>query len=284
MVEPYDNADQAAFWSEGAGRKWIDEQAAMDAALAPVLDLLLGRAALRPGQRVLDIGCGTGTSTIEIAGRVAPGGEAHAVDIAAALLETAQSRAARVPNAEFTLADAQTHGFAQQSYDIALSRFGVMFFSDPAAAFANIARALKPGAPLIFAAWCSVADNPWFRLPARVAMQRLGKVTPTPPRAPGPMAFEEADYVTDILTRAGLEEISVTRADLHLTPLGTPADVAALAMRIGPATRIIAEREGTPADAAAIEAAIAEAMAGFDTGRGVRVPAAIQLCTARAPA
>lgn len=280
----YDNADQAEYWSEGPGRKWVQQREPMDAALAPVLDLLLERAGLEPGMRVLDIGCGTGTSTIEIAGRIAPSGQVFAVDIAATLLEEARSRAENVPGTSFALADAQTHPFELAAFDACVSRFGVMFFSDPVQAFRNMASALKPGRRLVFAAWCGVEDNPWFRIPAEIAIRQLGPVEPTPPRAPGPMAFEDAEYVTGILQQAGLEEISVTREDILLTPLGSTVDVAALSTRIGPATRIIAEHGAPPEAITAIQEEVREAIAQYDTPEGVKLPAAIRFCTARTAA
>ena len=283
MSEAYDNADQAAFWSEGPGRKWVDQRAPMDAALAPVLDLVLDRAGLLPGQAVLDIGCGTGTSTLEIAERVGPGGHVQAVDIAESLLAEAARRAADTPNAAFMRADAQIHPFDPASFDVAVSRFGVMFFSDPVAAFRNMSAALKPGAPVVFAAWCGVGDNPWFGIPAKAAIARLGPVEPSVPRAPGPMAFEEADYITGILQAAGLTDVSVTREDILLTPLGDAAAVAALSTRIGPATRVIKERGATQDDIAAIQDAVAAQLAPYVQPGGVRIPAAIRFCTARVP-
>ena len=282
MDEQIANAGQAQYWSQGPGRKWVQQREALDALMAPVLDLVLERAALKPGAQVLDIGCGTGTSTIEIAHRIAPEGRVVAVDIAASLLDEARSRANGVPGAHFILADAQTHAFEPGVFDVALSRFGVMFFSDPAQAFRNIASGLKPGRPLIFAAWCGVADNPWFAIPAQVATDRLGSVPPTDPRAPGPMAFQDRDYVAGLLADAGLRDISVKREDVFLTPGGTAADVAALSTRIGPATRVIKEHNATREDIAAIQDTVRAELAAFETPEGVRVPAAIQLCTARA--
>ncbi|QIE45432.1 methyltransferase domain-containing protein [Pseudohalocynthiibacter aestuariivivens] len=283
MDEKLGNASQAQYWSDGPGRKWVQQREPLDALMAPVLDLVLEGAGLTPGAQVLDIGCGTGTSTIEIAQGIAPGGRVVAVDIAASLLDEARIRADGVPGAHFILADAQTHAFELGAFDMALSRFGVMFFSDPVQAFRNIASALKPGCPLIFAAWCGVDDNPWFGIPAKAAMDRLGSVPPSDPRAPGPMAFQDGEYVTGLLTDAGLREVSVTREEIYLTPDGTAAEVAALSTRIGPATRVIKEHNATKEDIAAIQDVVCAKISDFETPEGIRVPAAIHICTAHAP-
>ncbi len=279
----YSNDDQAEFWTNGPGRKWVQQREPLDATFAPVLDLMLDRSALAPGMRVLDVGCGTGASTIGIAARVAPGGSVLGVDISKTLLEDARKHAENISNAHFTRGDAQSHPFELAAHDAALSRFGVMFFADPAQAFRNIASGLKPGAPLVFAAWCSVADNPWFAIPAEAAKARLGNVTPSAPRAPGPMAFEDEDYIAGLLTEAGLQDIETGRVDVDLTPPGSVEDVAALSTRIGPATQIIREKEGTEADITAIRDAVRAALAPYETSDGVRIPAAIRLCHARAP-
>ncbi len=283
MAKVSGNADQAQYWSEGPGRKWVQQREALDTLMAPVLDLVLERAGLTPGAQVLDIGCGAGTSTIKIAQRIAPAGRVVAVDIAASLLDEARARAEGVPGAHFILADAQTHAFELGAFDMALSRFGMMFFSDPVQAFRNIASGLKPGCPLIFAAWCGVADNPWFAIPAKAATDRLGNVPSSDPRAPGPMAFQDREYVADLLAVAGLQDISVTREEVFLTPGGTAADAAALSTRIGPATRVIKERNATAEDIAAIQDAVRVQISACETPEGVKVPAAIHLCMAHAP-
>ncbi|RKF16307.1 class I SAM-dependent methyltransferase [Roseovarius spongiae] len=276
-----DNTDQAEYWTSGPGRKWVEQREALDATLAPVLDLMLERAAPAPGMRVLDVACGTGTSTLAIAERIAPGGRVLGVDISETLLEEARARGDAVTNAHFTRGDAQIHPFELAAHDVAVSRFGMMFFADPAQAFRNIASSLKPGAPLVFTAWRSVAENPWFAIPAKAARERLGDASPTPPRAPGPMAFEDETYVAELLQKAGLQDVEVARADVALTPPGTAVDVAALSTRIGPAASIIREKNGSAEDIAAIQKALRDALANFETPEGIRIPAAIQLCTAR---
>ncbi|MBO9410682.1 MULTISPECIES: class I SAM-dependent methyltransferase [unclassified Ruegeria] len=280
------NEEQAEFWGNSpSGAKWLTYEDQMDALLAPVLDLVLERAALQPGQRVLDIGCGTGASTILAAQAVGPDGHVLAADFSQPFLKRAAERAQTNSHANigFQFADAQTHPFEEGDRDILISRFGVMFFEDTVAAFANMARALKPGGRMCFAAWGPLSGNPWFRLPHIAATERLG----TPPKvdrnAPGPLAFHDQDRVSGLLAEAGLTDITVDAVPLTLPVRGTLEDSAALCTRIGPAARVIAHFDGTPEDVAAIRQAVAEEFRPYATGDVVEIPALINLFQARRP-
>ncbi|MEM8578924.1 MAG: methyltransferase domain-containing protein [Pseudomonadota bacterium] len=272
------NADQADFWA--GATSWVDHQAAMDGVLAPVLDALLARADLQPGWDVLDIGCGTGASTLAAAQAVGPAGSVTGLDISPALLGLARDRTEGLPNVTLIEGDAQTHPFAPASADAVISRFGVMFFADTTAAFANIARALRPGATMSLAAWGPAPQNPWFMLPAKVARARLG----TPPKVdrtlPGPFAFEDANRTHSMLTDAGLD-VSIDTVELTLDGGPSPAEAAALCTRIGPAASILRQFEGTEDDRQAIAAGIASEMAQWHQGH-VHIPACIHLITAHA--
>ncbi|MEQ8899199.1 MAG: class I SAM-dependent methyltransferase [Roseovarius sp.] len=277
------NSGQAEFWSSVTGDKWVRNAHVLDAAMAPALDCVLQAAALQPGERVLDIGCGTGASTLAAARRVGPGGHVTGADISPVMLEAARQRAAEAgcDQAGFVAADAQTHAFEAAAYDAMISRFGVMFFDDPVAAFANMAKALRPGGRMHVICWSGLQQNPWFSLPRQVAVDRLGETGPDDPRAPGPMAFAELDYVRGILDSAGLEEISAEEVALDLTPMGTVEEVAKFATHIGPASRVLMEKDGTKEDKAAIIDALAERFQAFATPEGVRVPAVLTLFGAR---
>lgn len=277
------NRDQADFWNTEAGPNWVAHQAALDAAFAPVLDLVLAEAAPEPGQSVLDIGCGTGASVLGFARAVGPNGRVLGVDISATLLALARDRLEGIVQAQVVEADAARdplHG----PHDLAVSRFGVMFFDDPAAAFAHIAAALRPGARLVMSAWGPAPQNPWFMEPAAVARARLGP----PPRVdrtlPGPFAWEEAARVTDQLMRAGLSDVQVSAREVHLTPADGLRGAARLSTHIGPAQSVLRHFNGTEADRAAIEDGIAAAFASYDSAEGLRIPALINLVTARVPA
>jgi len=273
------NADQAEYWS--SAHKWVDYEDRLDATLAPVLDRLLQEADVQPGQRVLDIGCGTGASTLQIADAVGADGHVTGADISTLLLARAKERGALADNVEFVLSDAQTYEFPPGSYDMALSRFGVMFFEDSPVAFANIGRAVKPGGRIMFMAWANKASNPWFDVPAQTAIDHFGPVPPADPRAPGPLAFADRDYVAGILESAGLRDISVCPFNIDLTPPGSITDAANLSCRVGLAARILRLHDGTESDALKIETRVAEAFEKFDTNDGVRLPAVLNFCQAR---
>ena len=272
------NTAQAEYWASAAGTQWIVREALMDALLYPVLARVLHHAALQPGEAVLDIGCGTGASCLAAAAAVGPSGNVTGLDNAAQLLDRARNRAAAagLANISFILADAQTHAFAPASVDVMISRFGVMFFEDPTAAFANMARALKPGGRLVFAAWAPASQVPWFSIPVGAAVARLGKPAPSDPHAPGPLAFQDAGRVTAMMAAAGLRNTRCLSETVDLTPEGSLDDVVAFAARVGPAARIMAERSGNDADGSVIEATVKTAFAAFNTDQGLRIPCAIQ--------
>lgn len=278
------NADESARWNGPTGGAWAEHQAAMDATHRGSLALLLEAARLFPGDAVLDIGCGTGASTLAAAEVVGVEGTALGLDISEPLLALAQSRTAAAGSpARFTLADAQTDDLGEACYTHAISRFGVMFFADPAAAFANIARALRPGGRVAFLGWGPLEENPWFAVPRQAAIARLGAPSPRDPLAPGPLAFADAARAGRLLEAGGLVLETAEYRDLALTPPGGLAGGADLAFRFGPAGRIIEEKGGTEADARAIREGIATALAPFDSARGMAIPARLTLLTAHRP-
>lgn len=275
------NADQAEFWSGRAGNAWVARQAQFDGMMTPILDLLLDTAKPATGERVLDLGCGTGASLLRVAAAIGPQGHVTGVDISQPMLGLARHRVteAGLDNVDILNADAQVHAL-DQGFDLALSRFGVMFFADPVAAFANIRAAMRPGGRLAFVTWAGMAANPWFKIPSEVAQAHLGPVPRPDPRAPGPMAFSESDYVLDILSRAGWGAAESRVVALDLTPPGTLADVADFMGREGPASRIVAHHEGTEADIDTIVAGIAARIHDHATAEGVRIPARLNLFSA----
>ncbi|MEJ6401765.1 class I SAM-dependent methyltransferase [Yoonia sp. 2307UL14-13] len=270
---PADNTDQAEFWGTTAGRKWVVNQTVMDKLMAPVLKLVLSQAALQPGEHILDIGCGAGTSTVQAAAQVGPRGNVTGVDISDTLLTHARHQFGEAPNMTWLKADAQTHAFAQHHYDALISRFGVMFFADSVVAFRNMGQALKPGSRMIFACWGPAPENPWFTIPAKVAADRLGKMSKTDRTLPGPFALEDQARVIDMLTRSRLHNIKAETHELHLTPTGGAQDAAKLCCEIGPAERALRHFDGNAADRAAIIEGITLAFAPYN----MRIPANINL-------
>jgi SAM-dependent methyltransferase len=274
---PQANSTEADYWNSEPGHQWIAQETFLDATMAAILDRLLERADIRPTENVLDIGCGTGASTLAAAIKTGPKGHVTGLDIAGQLLNRARKRSddAGLANTSFILADAQTHPFDAESFDAIISRFGLMFFENPVAAFANMARGLKLHGRLVFAAWGPAAGNPWFTIPRDAAVARLGKPAPGDPFAPGPLAFQDIERVTKLMQQAGLKGVRGEMEMVQLTPHVNAAKAAKIAIRIGPAVRIMREFSGTEVDAAAIETAIAEAFSKFETGKGISVPAAI---------
>jgi len=252
--------------------------------MQPVLDGLFTRADLQPGEHVLDIGCGTGASTLQAAQRVGREGFVLGADISPTMLTHAKTRSKGMENVAFTVADAAEHAFDPQGFDLLISRFGVMFFADPVAAFSNMLNGLKPGAYVTFAAWGQIPRNPWFTMAAQAAKAELGAPPAVDPDEPGPFAFRDVERVTDILARAGFSEIACEVADVKLTPPGTVAEVANMASSVGPAARTVEFFQGSEADAAAIARRVATAFGAFETAEGVQVPAEINFFRARRPA
>ncbi|MFL4471074.1 class I SAM-dependent methyltransferase [Tateyamaria armeniaca] len=275
------NADQEEFWTGDAGDKWVATQAQMDTLLQPVLDLVLTQAALPAGARVLDIGSGTGASVAQAAKAVGPKGHVTGLDISDTMLALARTRLQDHPNTSGLKADAQIHSFEAGSYDAMISRFGVMFFADTTAAFANIARALVPRAPLTFAAWGAAPQNPYFMQAAAAAKDVFGPMEKTDRTLPGPFAFEDSARVIPMLTDAGLTDVTCEEHGVHLTPPGDLRAVAELLCTIGPAERALRQFEASHEDRARLVDALMARFAKFEGSAGIEIPALINLYRAR---
>ncbi len=208
--------DQVAYWNTRGGEKWIAAQAHTDIMLEPIQRVLLEHARLQPGMAVLEIGCGCGATTLELAKAAGAEGRVLAVDVSQPMLDFAKGRLAPYRQAELLCADASVHPFSPFA-DLAISRFGVMFFGDPAGAFANIRKAFRPGARLVFACWRKLEDNAWMQVPLHAAYNAGVPRMPRPePEDPGPFSFADPDRVTRILTAAGFETPHFSKADLSL--------------------------------------------------------------------
>jgi SAM-dependent methyltransferase len=277
------NAKEAEAWSGPMGQSWVASQQELDTIMADVAVAVMAAAAPQPGARVMDIGCGSGAVSLLAADAVGRDGHVLATDISEPLLSLAASRGRDLPQMATHLADAETADWPSTGFDLAISRFGVMFFANPAAAFANIARALKPGGRMVFAAWAPPADNPFWSIPVRHAVARLGQPPRVEPNMPGPMGLCDLDLACDRLRQAGLHDVTGTDVSVHLRHPGGSAGFADLCVRIGAARRALNHFQGTPDDAKAIAAAIATDFAAFDTSSGAAIPARINLLTARAP-
>src|SRR5205823_5242305 len=221
-----------------------------DAQIGPLGHRAMDRAGIAPGERVVDVGCGCGDTTITLGGRVGPQGLVVGIDISAPMLARAveAARAAGVANVRFENADAQTHRFPPAAFDVVYSRFGVMFFIDPVAAFTNLRAALRPGGRLAFVCWQMLRQNPWLLLPLQAAAQHLTLPLPPAPDAPGPFSFADPERVREILSRAGFDRIvfEELRAALTVGGGGTVDQaVRFLTEGVGPVSSVL--READPA-------------------------------------
>lgn len=277
MSDP--NTDQAAYWNEVAGRSWAEFQEGLDHTVAPLGRRAMAALAPRPGERILDIGCGAGQTSLELAQAVGPAGSVLGVDLSEPLLEIARRRGAGVAGLEFCQDDAQTAGFAAGGFDAAFSRFGVMFFADPPAAFANIRRALKPGGRLAFVCWRGPEENPIMCLP----MQAAGPVAPPPqpsePGAPGPFAFADPERVRGVLTAAGFADVELAPYDDRVGS-GRLETSLALVQSIGPLGAVLRENPGLRE---VVEPRVRAALAAHDGPDGPKLDAAVWIVTARSP-
>lgn len=271
--------EQARLWNGTAGQAWVEEQALLDGVLAPFQALLVDAVRAARPRRVLDVGCGTGSTTIAVARLLGAGGRCTGLDVSEPMIAAARARAEREgAPATFVVADAQTHAFEPASFDMLISRFGVMFFADPVRAFANLRRAAADGAGLRFIAWRSPAENPFMTTAERAAAPLLPDLPPREPDAPGPFAFADAGRVTRILLESGWEDVDIHPIDV---PCALPAnDLPRYLSRFGPVGQALGDAD-EPTRSHILET-VRAAFDPFVHGDAVRYTAACWMVGARA--
>lgn len=284
MTDGRTQPTEAELWAGPMGERWLANYARFEGMIAPIGAGLLAAAAFAAGEQVIDVGCGAGETSLQVARLVAPGGTVTGLDVNAALIATCRerARAAGLANARFVVGDAARCDVGTAVFDRMVSRFGVMFFEDPHGAFRQLHRCLKPGGRLDFACWASPDENPWT-LPIRQAAQRYTAAPPPVPRAPGPWALQEPDYVRDILGTAGFRDIDVALLRSEQYVGGPGADPAAAAAFILESLGMAAALQDRPAAMLREAQAFLEAeYRPYHGPEGVRAPAAAWLVTARA--
>jgi SAM-dependent methyltransferase len=241
------NAAQIEFWNGDTGKNWVTHDALMETMLSPVGERVIDSLGVTAGAHAIDIGCGCGHPTLSLARRIGANGSVTGIDLSAPMLSVAQVLAEQAPKdsapVTFVKADAQTYRFSETPFDIVFSRFGVMFFEDPVAAFNNIRTAMRPDGRLAFCCWQPRAVNPFMTVPALAAMELLPPPPEMPPRAPGPFAFEEAEYVEHILSEAGFADIAIDPMSQSLV-FGKTLSIEKIADRlveIGPIAQMVRE-------------------------------------------
>lgn len=281
------NAYQVADWNGQSGERWVANQARLDAMVAVFGEAAIEAAAPAAGERVLDVGCGAGASSLALAARVGAGGQVLGVDISAPLIGRARALAPQDTPVLFQVADAGCAELPEGAFDILFSRFGVMFFDDPTAAFAHMRRALRPGGRVAFVCWRGAAENDWVRLPMGALKGIVPPSALPDPEAPGPFSFGDRGRVTRILTAAGFTDIAIVPFDASV-PFGEGGtrdaaidDAVKMMLEVGPLSRVLADR---PDDIRArASAAVRAAFAGLPGERSVMLDGAAWIVMGRTP-
>ena len=271
------NADQLSFWNGRGGQTWVARQAHTDTTLADVSAALLELAAPRAGEQVLDVGCGCGASTLDIARATGPDGRVMALDISAPMLAEGRARAAaaHVDNVQWLEADAASAPL--ERFDLLVSNFGLMFFGDPVSAFRHLHGAARPGARMVFACWGPLSENPWVGIPMQAVAPLLPPRPKGNPEAPGMFAFADPERVTRILCESGWAPPQFEQCEFQLDiAAGRGLEEAVVqSTQIGAVNSWLRDQSAQVVDAAL--ALLRKALAPYQEGAAVRLPGTVWL-------
>jgi SAM-dependent methyltransferase len=283
MPDAQANQEQIRYWNEQGGPRWVQRQQQLDAQINPLGLVAMQRAGIKPGEQVLDVGCGCGQTALELAQRVGSSGSVVGIDISQPMLTRARERQQELglKNLEFLHADAQTYALARERFDLIFSRFGVMFFDNPAAAFANLRTALRPAGRLCFLCWQTLEKNEWARVPFLAATRHVQPSAPPAPDAPGPFAFANPDRVRRLLETGGFKDVSCESYETELSMGGakTVDEAVAFSLELGPLARLLGDA-GMDLRARVAQA-VREALTPYVTQHGVSLRGAAWIVLAR---
>ena len=270
-----DNQKQIEFWNGDAGKKWVGEQEKMDQMLNPLSDVAIDIAEPRFDERVMDVGCGCGATSVELARR---GAKVWGIDVSAPMLSRARKRGEEYPGMVFTEADASNYDFSSEQ-QLIFSRFGVMFFANPVEAFTNLRSALVPRGRMVFLCWQAANKNEWISRVGQAVKKFLPEPTDVPdPRAPGPFAFAEQAYLEGILRQAGFQNVEFQSLSIDLKLASTAEEALDFQSNIGPLSAVIAQLEGKTRDEALNAAK--EVLQDSMSTEGIKLGSAVWLVTA----
>ncbi|HYC98759.1 class I SAM-dependent methyltransferase [Brevundimonas sp.] len=278
---PEANEAQARLWNARAGEAWVEQQEMLDRLFGSLERPLVGAVAHLGAGEVLDVGCGAGATTLATAWHLGRHGRCTGVDISVPLVEAARGRAeaAGLGNCRFIAADAQQYAFEPGTFDAVISRFGIMFFDDPVAAFANLRRAARPDAGLAVIAWRGAGENPFMTAAERAAAPLLPELPARDPGAPGQFAFADAERVRGILTAAGWRDVDIQPLDAVCTLSSEDLDV--YAARMGPVGALLPDLDEDRRNR--IVAVVRQAFEAWVTAGAAHITAACWLIRARNP-
>ncbi len=282
------NADQVGDWNGQSGERWVVNQARLDAMAAVFGEAAIEAVAPVTGERVLDVGCGAGASTLALAARVGARGQVIGVDISEALIGRARALAPHDLPVLFQVADASSAELPEGAFDILFSRFGVMFFGDPTGAFAHMRRVLRAGGRVAFVCWRGAAENDWVRLPMGAIKGILPPSAPLDPEVPGPFSFGDRARVARILTAAGFTDVAIAPFDASVsfgegeTRDAAIDDAVKMTLEVGPLSRALADQSDDIR--ARASAAVRAAFVGLPGERSVMIDGAAWIVMARNPA
>ena len=266
------------YWKEDGGQRWADMIDATENSISVFDDKLFEKASISEGEIVLDVGCGGGTTSIEIAQRVTANGHVTGLDISVPILNIARQRGKAFSNLEFEEADAADFNPGSEVYDLIFSRFGLMFFSKPVDAFSNLKAMLKQSGRIVFLCWRTFDENPWMKEPAEAVFKVIPPQGPAPgPDAPGPFSLGDRGKIENIMNQAGYKAMEIEAIDINLE-IGNLEETVNFFTRMGPAASLIAEADEDRKQAAITS--LTESLRDYETAAGVSMPGAAWIVSA----